>query len=170
MNKEAVKKSFFDLGFSASQCEVMNRIIGGHGLIALSGITGSGKSLIALAVVNELMTRNPEKKIAFIKDGAEMHKNIKAAMRSDPDVIVVDEVRDAVGLDLVTKVAQSGCLCVFTIFGESIFDCESRLNSSGVGFDSGVLSAIVHQRILEDNNESIPKFKFVTEIIEMHRN
>jgi twitching motility protein PilT len=106
-----------------------------RGLVLLTGVTGSGKSSTLAAMVNHLNQTQPLH-ILTIEDPIEfLHKNAKAsisqrevgldtesfnkalrsALRQDPDVILVGEMRDAETIDIALKAAETGHLVLSTV-------------------------------------------------------
>lgn len=106
-----------------------------RGLVLVTGVTGSGKSTTLAAMVNEI-NRATRKHIVTIEDPIEfLHTDqlaritqrevgsdtesfamaLRAALRQDPDVILVGEMRDAVTIDTALKAAETGHLVLSTV-------------------------------------------------------
>jgi twitching motility protein PilT len=106
-----------------------------RGLVLVTGVTGSGKSTTLAALVNEI-NRTCRKHIVTIEDPVEfIHQDqqsrvsqreigrdtesfalaLRAALRQDPDVILVGEMRDAVTIDTALKAAETGHLVLSTV-------------------------------------------------------
>jgi twitching motility protein PilT len=106
-----------------------------RGLILVTGVTGSGKSTTLAAMVNEV-NRSARKHIVTIEDPIEfLHEDqlgrvtqrevgadtesfsmaLRAALRQDPDVILVGEMRDAITIDTALKAAETGHLVMSTV-------------------------------------------------------
>ena len=106
-----------------------------RGLVLVTGVTGSGKSTTLAAMVNEI-NRTLRKHIVTIEDPIEfLHEDqlarvtqrevgadtesfgmaLRAALRQDPDVILVGEMRDAVTIDTALKAAETGHLVFSTV-------------------------------------------------------
>lgn len=106
-----------------------------RGLVLVTGVTGSGKSTTLAAMVNEI-NRNARKHIVTIEDPIEfLHDDqlarvtqrevgadtesfamaLRAALRQDPDVILVGEMRDAITIDTALKAAETGHLVLSTV-------------------------------------------------------
>ncbi len=106
-----------------------------RGLILVTGITGSGKSTTLSAMIN-LINQTKPCKIVTIEDPIEyLHKEVKAsiiqrevgpdtesfaialraALRQDPDVILVGEMRDTTTVDTALKAAETGHLVLSTL-------------------------------------------------------
>ncbi len=106
-----------------------------RGLVLVTGVTGSGKSTTLAAMVNEI-NRSSRKHVVTIEDPIEfLHEDqlarvtqrevgadtesfslaLRAALRQDPDVILVGEMRDAVTIDTGLKAAETGHLVLSTV-------------------------------------------------------
>lgn len=105
------------------------------GLIILGGPTGSGKSTTLAAIVTTI-NRDTARKIIMIEDPVEYRLNsirslvlqrqvgrdvpsfaeaVRAALRSDPDVIVIGEIRDAATAQAAIVAAETGHLVLATL-------------------------------------------------------
>jgi len=106
-----------------------------RGLVLVTGVTGSGKSSTLAALVGEI-NRTHKRHILTIEDPIEfVHQDIKssvsqreigpdtgdfsialrAALRQDPDVILVGEIRDRETVDIALKAAETGHLVLSTL-------------------------------------------------------
>jgi excisionase family DNA binding protein len=119
-----------------------------YGLVIVSGPTGSGKTSILYACVNHLAV--PEKKVVSIEDPVEylmpgvvqvgVNKSagltaanaLRAVLRSDPNIIVVGEIKDAETADLACKAALTGHLVVSSMHARNSGHVISRLIDMGV--------------------------------------
>lgn len=121
-------------------------IKGGGGLILLSGPTGSGKTTTLYACVQEIDRRR--KHVLTIEDpieyelryatqwqvrpgiaGGEFADLIRAAMRHDPDYIVVGEMRDGDTVETALRAAESGHTVISTIHADTALQTFERLRS-----------------------------------------
>ena len=119
-----------------------------HGLILISGPTGSGKSTTLYSVLTEL-DRNT-KNILSLEDPVEYYIDginqsqirseigytfasaLRTAMRQDPDIIMVGEIRDAETAKLAIQAALTGHLVLSTIHTNSATGVIPRLVDMGV--------------------------------------
>ncbi len=121
-------------------------IKGGGGLILLSGPTGSGKTTTMYACVQEIDRRR--KHVLTIEDpieyelryatqwqvrpdmeGGSFADLIRAAMRHDPDYIVVGEMRDADTVETALRAAESGHTVISTVHADSALQTFERMRS-----------------------------------------
>ena len=163
-----------------------------RGLILIAGSTGSGKSTTLAAMVNYL-NRNFSKHILTLEDPVEfLHDDIRslvsqreirsdnqscaealrAALRENPDVIVIGEIRDMETVRAAMGAALTGHLVLSTIHTAdtvqtveriiNIFPGEQRERSAA---DLGLaLNAVLAQRLLPcaDGSGMIPAFEIMT--------
>jgi twitching motility protein PilT len=106
-----------------------------RGLVLVTGVTGSGKSTTLAAMINEINAEQ-RKHIVTIEDPIEfLHEDklsrvtqrevgadtesfamaLRAALRQDPDVILVGEMRDAITIDTGLKATETGHLVFSTV-------------------------------------------------------
>ncbi|MDH5722466.1 MAG: ATPase, T2SS/T4P/T4SS family [Alphaproteobacteria bacterium] len=121
-------------------------IKGGGGLILLSGPTGSGKTTTMYACVQEIDRRR--KHVLTIEDpieyelryatqwqvrpdmeGGSFADLIRAAMRHDPDYIVIGEMRDSDTVETALRAAESGHTVISTVHADSALQTFERLRS-----------------------------------------
>lgn len=128
--------------------KVLHRISDAErGLILVTGVTGSGKSSTMAAMVQHINTRFPrhivtlENPIEFLHrdqkssitqrdigtDTESFLSGLRAALRQDPDVILVGEMRDTVTIDTGIKAAETGHLVISTLHTQNAFQTVSRL-------------------------------------------
>ncbi len=147
-----------------------------RGLILLTGITGSGKSSTLAAMIS-YANQSRAGKILTIEDPIEfLHSDIRctviqrelgadtqsfskalrAALRQDPDIILVGEMRDQETIDIAMKAAETGHLVFSTVHTVDAPKTISRLVSMFDGSEQDVvrlrlsetLRAVISQRLL----------------------
>lgn len=148
-----------------------------RGLVLVTGITGSGKSTTLAAMIN-LINEKKRSKIVTIEDPIEFlykdnlcsiaqrecgsdtenfAKALRAALRQDPDIILVGEMRDKETIDIAIKAAETGHLVLSTVHTTDAPRTVSRILSV---FDpseqasarlrlSETLLAVISQRLLQ---------------------
>ncbi len=121
-------------------------IKGGGGLVILSGPTGSGKTTTLYACIQQIDRRR--KHVLTIEDpieyelryatqwqvrsgmkGGEFGDLIRAAMRHDPDYIVIGELRDSDTVETALKAAESGHTVISTVHADTAVQTFERLKS-----------------------------------------
>jgi twitching motility protein PilT len=148
-----------------------------RGLVLVTGITGSGKSTTLASMIN-LINQNKCRKIVTIEDPIEFlyrdskcsiaqrecgsdtesfAKALRAALRQDPDIILVGEMRDKETIDIAIKAAETGHLVLSTVHTTdaprtisrilSVFD-PSEQASARLRL-SETLLAVISQRLLQ---------------------
>lgn len=118
-----------------------------QGLVIVAGPTGSGKSTTLACVLdhinatqrlNILTLEDPieylfQDKKSFVRqreigiDVPDFHQGLKYAVRQDPDVILIGEMRDYVSFDAALMAAETGHLVFSTIHASSAPQCIGRL-------------------------------------------
>lgn len=146
------------------------------GINVISGPTGSGKSTTLKAVlegmierrggeINTITIEDPPEYI--IKDTQQMPVTnaktqqerseaftsaISAGLRSDPDVMMIGEIRDRASADLAVEGALSGHPIYASLHANTAMDILSRLRDMGIEdfkvFDSTIFSGLLGQRLL----------------------
>ena len=121
-----------------------------RGLVLVTGITGSGKSTTLAAMIN-LINQTKNCKIITIEDPIEFlyrdascsviqrecgsdtenfAKALRAALRQDPDIILVGEMRDKETIDIAIKAAETGHLVLSTVHTTDAPKTISRILSN----------------------------------------
>ncbi len=120
-----------------------------HGLIALTGPTGCGKSTTLYAALRELIQDNSqniitiEEPVEYVVEGisqvevdsadkVSFHKALRSILRHDPDVIMIGEIRDEETAEIATQAALTGHLVFTTLHTNSARDSVTRLLDMGV--------------------------------------
>lgn len=155
------------LGFSDAGKKYIEKMLRKkHGLILVSGPTGSGKSTTLLSMINKL--NDGKKKIISVEDpvenrirgitqvqinneiGVTFSEILKSALRNDPDVIVVSEIRDEVTAEIAVRAALTGHLVISTVHTNDAVSTIIRLVDMGIPkyliLDS--LIGVVAQRLI----------------------
>jgi twitching motility protein PilT len=128
--------------------EVLGRIAeSDKGLVVVTGVTGSGKTSTIAAMINHI-NRTQHKHIVTIENPIEfLHRDINssvtqrdvgvdtesysiglaAALRQDPDVVLIGEIRDAETLDSAVKGAEMGHMVIAAMPSPDVVSALSRL-------------------------------------------
>jgi type IV pilus assembly protein PilB len=149
LNKEAVPLDLARLGFDKrQQDDFMRGAQSPHGLLFVTGPTGSGKSTTLYATLNLVMS--PKKNILTVEDPVEYKfvginqvqvkpqveltfaRALRAFLRQDPDVIMVGEVRDAETAQICLRAALTGHFVLSTLHTNGALAAVSRLVDMGI--------------------------------------
>jgi type IV pilus assembly protein PilB len=155
------------LGLAEAHMAVFKREIGRpHGLILVTGPTGSGKSTTLYAVLSEL--NHPRTNICSVEDPIELnlsginqfqvHERIgltfsavlRSMLRQDPDVIMVGEMRDSETAMIGVQASLTGHLVLSTLHTNDAPGAITRLYNLGVEayLVGASLSAVLAQRLV----------------------
>ncbi|OGR18759.1 MAG: type II secretion system protein E [Desulfobacterales bacterium GWB2_56_26] len=137
------------LGFSKRDLDVYNSFISApHGIILVTGPTGSGKSTTLYSTLKEIAT--PEKNIVTVEDPVEMvHEEfnqisvqpliditfsniLRNILRQDPDIIMIGEIRDRETAAHAVQAAMTGHLVFSTLHTNDAVSSISRLRDLGL--------------------------------------
>ncbi len=136
-----------------------------HGLILVTGPTGSGKTVTLYATLNRL--NSIHKNISTVEDPVEVKISginqvqinpkiglnfadvLRAFLRQDPDVIMLGEIRDYETADIAMKAAHTGHLVLATLHTQSCIQTLLRLKQLGMAaFLMSNLTLIMTQRLI----------------------
>ena len=137
------------LGYGlADKQKLLEAIQKPHGMILVTGPTGSGKSQSLYACLNLL--NRVEVNIASVEDPSEIQlpginqvnvkeriglnfaTSLRAFLRQDPDILMVGEIRDHETADIVMKASQTGHLVLSTLHTQDAPSALVRLRNMGV--------------------------------------
>lgn len=137
-----------------------------HGIVLVTGPTGSGKSTTLYATLNEL--NKPETNIITIEDPVEYQlegvnqialntkagltfaNGLRAIVRQDPDIIMVGEIRDEETARIAVQAALTGHLVLSTLHTNSAVGAITRLLDMGIEpyLLASCLRGVVAQRLV----------------------
>jgi general secretion pathway protein E len=119
-----------------------------HGIVLITGPTGSGKTTTLYAALNAI--RSPELKIVTVEDpieytlpgvaqlqvkpeiGLTYGAALRSVLRNDPDVIMIGEIRDSETADIAIRSALTGHLVLATLHTNTAAGAVTRLLDLGV--------------------------------------
>jgi len=163
-------ESVFDLqkaGMAGDDIPKYSKLISlPHGSVVITGPTGSGRTTTLYASLNKIS--NIKKKIFTIEDpveyrfptimqvqvnrkiGMDFSKGLRAFLRSDPDIILIGEIRDLETARIAMEAAITGHLVLTTLHTNDAPSCLTRLQEMGVEpyIVSSAVSGIVAQRLV----------------------
>lgn len=158
-----------------------------EGLILITGATGSGKSTTLAALIGEI-NQHQQRHILTLEDPVEylhssaqsliqqrekgLHFNgfgsgLRAALREDPDVILLGELRDAETIQLALTAAETGHLVLATLHTRGAAQAVERLVDVFPGNEknlvrsqlAGSLQAVVAQRLVAGKTGRVALFE-----------
>ncbi len=156
-----------NLGLSAKNMQkLLFHISRPHGMILVTGPTGSGKSTTLYACLNELNT--PERKIITVEDpieftiprinqvqvqskiGLDFSIVLRSCLRQDPDIIMLGEIRDEETAAIALRAALTGHLVFSTLHTNDAIAAPTRLVNMGVEpyLVAGTVRLVIAQRLI----------------------
>jgi len=149
LDKSATPLNLGDLGFQQDELDKFRKaIVSPHGLILITGPTGSGKTTTLYAALNEI--KSPRKNISTVEDPVEYKMEginqvqikpaigftfasaLRAFLRQDPDIIMVGEVRDMETAQICIRASLTGHLVLSTLHTNDAPSAISRLIDIGL--------------------------------------
>lgn len=161
------RPSLEELGFDSRQLgDYLDAVSRQHGLVLLSGPTGSGKSTTLYATLERL--NRGDNNILTIEDpieytieginqvqlkeeiGLTFPVALRTFLRQDPDIIMLGEIRDEQTAEMAIRSSLTGHLLLSTLHTNSAWGCISRLADMGVHpfLIAETLTACVAQRLV----------------------
>ena len=165
--KKSISFDFESLGYAEkNKLRILQMLDKPHGLILVTGPTGSGKSTTLYAMLQQI--NNAEKKIVSVEDPVEykidginqiqVHSEIgvsfsnalRAIVRHDPEVIMVGEMRDSETAEIAVRASMTGHLILTTLNTNTAVSSIERLIDLGVEktFVFSSLIGVVAQRLV----------------------
>ena len=159
--------SLAKLGLAKADIQVFEKLIQKpHGIIFVTGPTGSGKTTTLYTALSRINTK--ERKIITIEDpieyemegviqiqvmpeiGLDFARGLRSILRHDPDVIMVGEVRDKETADIAIRVALTGHLVFSTLHTNDAASGITRLVDIGVEpyLVASSVEAFIAQRLI----------------------
>jgi len=168
LDKKIFSLSLAELNFSKEVNETIDKILHHpHGIILLTGPTGSGKTTTLYSFLREL--NKPTVNIVTIEDPVEFSfgginqiqinnkadltfaSSLRSILRQDPDIIMVGEIRDEETAQIAIRAAITGHLVLSTLHTNEAPGAVTRLIDMGVPsyLVSDALVAVISQRLLK---------------------
>jgi general secretion pathway protein E len=156
-----------EIGLDQESLNLLRRLIRiSHGIILVTGPTGSGKTTTLYAALNEINT--PDKNILTIEDpieyqldgigqmqvnpkiGLTFASGLRSMVRQDPDVILVGEIRDLETAEIAIQAALTGHLVFSTLHTNDAAGAITRMIDMGIEpfLVSSSVQAILAQRLV----------------------
>ena len=148
-SKTALTKEKKDLGLSESELKIFDHILSNpHGILLVTGPTGSGKSTTLYTALSEL--NSSEVNIITVEDPVEANIDginqiqvnnkadltfasaLRSILRQDPDIIMIGEIRDTETASIAVQASITGHLVVSTLHTNSAASTVTRLEDMGI--------------------------------------
>ncbi|EPD2580862.1 type II secretion system ATPase GspE [Yersinia enterocolitica] len=167
LDKNTVRLELQQLGISIAGRNALSELIHKpHGIILVTGPTGSGKSTTLYAALSEINTR--ERNILTVEDpieydlagtgqmqvnpkvGMTFARGLRAILRQDPDVVMVGEIRDTETAQIAVQASLTGHLVLSTLHTNTASGAITRLRDMGIEpfLLSTSLLAVLAQRLV----------------------
>ena len=149
LDKSSIMLKLEDMGLTGKMSEVFKEAVNKtYGLIFITGPTGSGKSTTLYATLREIAT--VDKNVITIEDPVEYRldginqtqvkpnigltfaSGVRTALRQDPDIILVGEVRDIETAQSCVRAALTGHLVLSTLHTNDVSSAVVRLKDLGI--------------------------------------
>ncbi len=162
-----VVTSFDDLGFQGGALKKLEKVCKiSHGMVLVTGPTGSGKSTTLYAIINKMST--PQNKIITLEDpveypiagvtqsqidekrGYDFANGLRALLRQDPDITMLGEIRDLETAQTAAQASLTGHIVLSTLHTNSAVETIPRLVNMGLQpfMVAPSLDTIVAQRLV----------------------
>lgn len=167
LDASAVKHDLGQLGLEPKRFEELKDMLARpHGIIIVTGPTGSGKSTTLYSALNYV--KDPTKNITTVEDPVEYRlaginqiqikpeieldfaKCLRAILRQDPDIILIGEIRDKETVEIAIKASLTGHLVLSTFHTNDAPSAISRLLYMGIEryLLASSLNLIIAQRLV----------------------
>ena len=167
LDKQAGRLTLRHLGMNEQDRRQLERAVKKpHGIILVTGPTGSGKTTTLYAALTTLNDRT--RNILTVEDPIEYHlegigqtqvntkvdmtfaRGLRAILRQDPDVVMVGEIRDQETADMAVQASLTGHLVLSTLHTNSAIGAVTRLVDMGVEpfLISSSLLGVLAQRLV----------------------
>jgi type IV pilus assembly protein PilB len=149
LDKSSLSGSIDQMGLDESTLAKFRKAIDApHGMILVTGPTGSGKTTTLYSVLHEL--NNPQYNIVTVEDpieyeltginqvavrpdiGLDFASALRSILRQDPDIVMVGEIRDNETADIAVKAALTGHQVLSTLHTNDAAGAITRLDDMGI--------------------------------------
>jgi general secretion pathway protein E len=179
LDKQAGKISLEGLGMNAATQTVTDQLIHRpHGILLVTGPTGSGKTTTLYAALERINDKS--RNIMTVEDPIEYYfdgigqtqvntkvdmtfaRGLRAILRQDPDVVMVGEIRDLETAEIAVQASLTGHLVLSTLHTNTAVGAVTRLRDMGVEpfLLSSSLIGVIAQRLVRvldpDTREAYP--------------
>lgn len=166
LDKQSLQLDLKTLGMREADRDEVDRLIAiPHGMVLVTGPTGSGKTTTLYAALSKLY--DPRKKIITIEDpveyelegvnqipvnpkrGLSFASGLRSILRQDPDVVMVGEIRDGETAEISVRAAMTGHLILSTLHTNDAASAVGRMLDMNIEpfLLASVLEAVIAQRL-----------------------
>ncbi|MBN2314132.1 MAG: Flp pilus assembly complex ATPase component TadA [Sedimentisphaerales bacterium] len=167
LDTSAVKHDLDHLGLEPKRlAEFKEKLSQPHGIIIVTGPTGSGKSTTLYSALNYV--KDPTKNITTVEDPVEYRlaginqiqvkpqidltfaRCLRAILRQDPDIVLIGEIRDKETVEIAIKASLTGHLVLSTFHTNDAVSAISRLLYMGIEryLLASALNMVIAQRLV----------------------
>ncbi len=149
LDKKTQNQSLDALGFTGLElARIREAALKPHGMILITGPTGSGKTTTLYSILNHLHT--PDKNITTVEDPVEYQVHginqvnaresvgltfsvaLRSILRQDPNIVMIGEIRDLETMDIAIKAALTGHLVLSTLHTNDASSSIVRMVNMGI--------------------------------------
>ncbi len=186
LDKTSLSGGIDQLGMDQETLEKFRKAIDApHGMILVTGPTGSGKTTTLYSVLHEL--NNPQYNIVTVEDpieyelmgvnqvavrsdiGLDFSSALRSILRQDPDIVMVGEIRDNETADIAVKAALTGHQVLSTLHTNDAAGAITRLDDMGIEpflISSSILMTCAQRLVRRVCSNCKEEFKPEPELIE----
>ena len=167
LDASALNHDVTQLGFGAKLLKELKNILAQpHGIVVVTGPTGSGKSTTLYSALNYL--KDPTKNITTVENpveyrleginqiqikpeiGLDFATCLRAILRQDPDIVLIGEIRDKETVDIAIKASLTGHLVLSTFHTNDAPSAISRMVYMGIEsyLLASTLNLVIAQRLV----------------------
>ncbi|MDP1574002.1 MAG: type II secretion system ATPase GspE [Coxiellaceae bacterium] len=167
LDKQSAPLDLSRLGMADDTFQTMQKLITNpHGILLVTGPTGSGKTTTLYGVLNSL--NDASRNILTVEDPIEYYlagigqtqvntkigmtfaRGLRAILRQDPDIVMVGEIRDLETVDMAIQASLTGHLVLSTLHTNSAIGAVTRLRDMGAEpfLLSSTIIGVVAQRLI----------------------
>ena len=151
LNRSAIFLEMKQLGLNKANLAILGKLVClPHGIILVTGPTGSGKTTTLYAALAQVRDANQERKIITVEDpveyelqgtsqiqvkpdiGLTFSSGLRSILRHDPDIILIGEIRDGETAEIAIRSALTGHLVLSTLHTNDSVGAVNRLVDMGI--------------------------------------
>lgn len=167
LDKNNARLDLVDLGMTEKNTEIFAQLLRKpHGIILVTGPTGSGKSTTLYAGLSDINSK--DRNILTVEDPVEYElpgigqtqvnakvdmtfaRGLRAILRQDPDVVMIGEIRDLETAEIAVQASLTGHLVISTLHTNTASGAITRMEDMGIEpfLLSSSLLAVLSQRLV----------------------